>query len=137
MTVTRSNGYEPDFDIDIERGWVAEEELRAILGDLLHGGDRVEVKRDDRALDTQNVYLEYAQKPRGANGYKSSGLKATKAEYLCVKIGNCLVLAPTPAWRWVGNEHGRKVETTRGDNPTKGVAVSIRDLIRWLSKAPL
>ena len=134
--VNRSEGYNPDFDLDIERGWVAEEELRAVLGELFTGGDRVEVKRDDRALETGNVYLEKSHKPRGSDIYKPSGLKDTKAEYFGFKIGNVLLVAPTQAWRYVGNKYGEPKACVVGDNPTKGAVVPLIDLIVRLSQAP-
>jgi hypothetical protein len=135
-TVNQASGYHPDFDLDIARGWEAESELRAVLGELLSGGDTIEVKRDDRAMETGNLYLEYAHKPRGSEVYVKSGLKTTKADYVCFKVGLSLILAPTYAWHWVGNEYGTHKECVIGDNPTKGVVVPLDNIVRHLSEAP-
>jgi hypothetical protein len=136
MSIRAATGYEPDFDIDLGRGSEAERDLRALLGEVI-AGHRIEVKRDDQALNTGRVYLESAQKPRGAEEFKPSGLATTKAEIWAFRIGNVSLWAPTSAWRYVGNQYGSSVETTRGDNPTKGVAVSLDGLIRRLAEAPL
>jgi len=135
MNIRATAGYEPNFDIDLGRGSEAETQLRAILGDVI-AGHRIEVKCDDQALNTGRIYLESAQKPHGAEEFKPSGLAVTKAEVWSVRIGNVWLLAPTSAWRYVGNQYGQLVETTRGDNPTKGVAVALDGLIRRLSEGP-
>jgi hypothetical protein len=134
--VNQASGYHPDFDLDIERGWEAESELRAVLGELLQGGETVEVKRDDRAIGTGNLYLEYAHKPRGSAEFIDSGLKTTKASYVGFKVGNALLLAPTEAWRYIGNHYGTLRECVVGDNPTKGVVVSLENVVRHLAEAP-
>lgn len=63
--------YNNDFKFDLEIGQVYEKQL----GELL--GKKIEVKRDFRALETKNIFVEYES--RG----KASGLATTESFYYC------------------------------------------------------
>lgn len=76
-----NDGYQPDFDVDLERGKVGEELLETFLADLQDGA-KFEVKTDYRAWDTGNLYIETKQyrKPDQSD-IKLSGINITKADW--------------------------------------------------------
>ena len=76
--VIRSEGYAPDFDIDVKRGEVGEELTASILSEI----DTVEVKTDYRANETGNVYIEvYSYRKRDRSDLKLSGISSSKANW--------------------------------------------------------
>ena len=88
--VTRSEGYAPDFDIDVKRGEVGEELTASILNEI----DTVEVKTDYRANETGNVYIEcYSYRRGDRKDLKRSGISTTKANWwaFASPTGNGLV----------------------------------------------
>ena len=136
MTVQRTA---PDFTVDLPFGEEGERYVKTLLQGLLSPGQSelgVEVKRDDKALSTGNIYLEHSQQPRGQGPFVPSGLKTTRASHFAVVIGNTVVIATVSAWRWVGNKYGAERLTVRGDNPTKGRVVPLHSLILRLAEAP-
>ena len=125
-----------DFSLDLPYGQEGEAYVKDMLRGVFDSSDvTVEVKRDARALGTGNVYLEYSQLPQGHPPWRKSGLAITEASYFAVVIGNMIIIAPTDAWKWVGNQSGVKRETG-GDNPTRGVCVPLGNLPKRLSEAP-
>jgi hypothetical protein len=76
--IFRSEGYLPDFDIDVRRGKVGED----FTADLLEAIDTVEVKTDYRAHETGNVYIEvWSYRRSDLKDIKPSGISTTKAKY--------------------------------------------------------
>ncbi len=63
--------YNSDFKYDLEIG----QKYETMLGELL--GQTIEVKRDFKALETKNIFVEYES--RG----KRSGISTTLATYWC------------------------------------------------------
>jgi hypothetical protein len=77
-----TNGYQPHFDTDLERGKVGEDLLNTFLADL--AGNKFEVKTDYRAWETGNFYIETRQYRReDESDMKESGINVTQAEYWC------------------------------------------------------
>lgn len=72
-----NDGYNPHFDIDLERGKVGE---RAVEGFLK--GNTHEVKKDDRVSETGNFYVETWQySDPFESDIRPSGINVTQAEY--------------------------------------------------------
>jgi hypothetical protein len=67
------SGYQPDFDIDYQRGMVGEDTHRAFLFGT-H-----EVKTDYRVAETGNLYVETRQ--QNSRGEFLSGINTTKADF--------------------------------------------------------
>jgi hypothetical protein len=127
-----------DFAVDLPFGQEAEDYVRSLLRGVLTPKEStltVEVKRDAQACHTGNVYLEYAQLPKGREPWVRSGLELTDAVYFAVVMGNVVVFAPTVAWRHVSSLHGVK-RSTKGDNPTVGRVVRVEQLLQALVEAP-
>jgi hypothetical protein len=127
-----------DFALDLPFGQEAEDYVRNLFRGVLEPDKStltVEVKRDARYDDTGNVYLEYAQLPKGREPWVRSGLELTDAAYFAVVLGNVVVFAPTAAWRYASTHFGTK-RSTRGDNPTVGRVVQLEHLLRALTQAP-
>lgn len=117
----------PDWDLDRARG----EEAERYVAELRLLGERVEVKRDDRALTTGNIFIEHACKSATGDWFPS-GIETTKADAWAFVFGKVVLLAPTPgvraAWQW-GVDHRCLVECAVGSHPTKGVAIGIARFI--------
>jgi hypothetical protein len=72
--------YQPDFDLDFQRGLVGENLVGTFL-QALEGG-RIEVKTDYRVAETGNVYVETWQyRLPDASDRKPSGINTSKAEF--------------------------------------------------------
>lgn len=134
MTDRLSDGYQPDFDIDLRLGQQAELFVKDITDSFANG--QVEVKRDAKAATTGNIYIE--TQCRGRDGvWRPSGLSTTKAGMLAYVLENeVMVVAPTANFREVvewAQAHKLAAECTRGSNPTKGVRIPLVVLLRELT----
>jgi len=78
---TMTDGYQPDFDHDLERGKVGESLLGTFLGDLADGA-KFEVKTDYLAKEYGNFYIECQQfNWSDESDLRDSGIRTTKAEW--------------------------------------------------------
>lgn len=131
----RSVGYEPRFDIDLRRGERGEVLFESFIEGF--GSSTYEVKTDDRALQTGNVYLEHAC--RGRDGiWRDSGIVTTEATWWVFVIGETVVAAPVARVRLVhlwALKRKRFAECPTGENPTKGVTVPMSVLLLELVRA--
>lgn len=120
-------GYVPEFDLDVKVGDRGESYLTDIITAMLHGNEgTIEVKTDERASDTGNVYIEYS-----SNG-KPSGIARTQSDLWATVIGGVVIIVPTEAVRAVvagGMQLGETRSMNRGSNPTDGVVVQLEDYI--------
>jgi len=114
--------YNNDFRYDLKVGQVAE----TLLADLLEN-KKIEVKRDLRALETGNIYIEYES--RG----KRSGIAKSEADYYCYFISDSRMFLITTedlkalCRKYIGTNRDRK----GGDsNTSKGILLPITDLIK-------
>jgi len=111
--------YNNDFKFDLKVGQAKEQELGNILNEKT-----IEVKYDLKALETNNVYVEYESRN------KPSGISTTKSDYYCFAFGLTYHLIETKILK----ERCRKyLNTTRdklgGDNNTsKGILLPINEL---------
>jgi hypothetical protein len=79
--MTTSNPWQPNFDLDLERGKVGEELLGTFLGALADGA-KFEVKTDYRAVETGNFYIETWQYNwSDMSDKRPSGINTTEAEW--------------------------------------------------------
>lgn len=138
MTDRMSDGYQPEWDIDLAIGKQGEMLVHGIA-DALRDGSSIEVKTDEAAAKWGRVYVEY--ECLKASGWAKSGIAATEAELWAVVLGgDVVVIAPTWRWknavraRWRANPFWRK-ELKRGSHPTKGVVLPLVDLLSDLMGA--
>jgi len=121
--------------LDLAFGEDTELALVALFNGIQNGSIRLEVKTDDLAVHTGNLYLEYEHKPRGAIDHMPSGIATTRADWWAFQVGPVTILSPTSTWRDLGREafrRGLRRECARGDNPTRGVVLPIADMLDML-----
>ncbi len=137
--MTLRNGYEPGFDIQLDYGHVGEQLVDWGLGYIASG--KGEVKRDRKAMATGNVYVEYAA--CGLDGrWKPSGLAATKSTLYSFVFADTgvFIVFPTEVLKYIARQVGRNprrlAEQTYDKCPTKGVLVTLGDLVRLSGELP-
>jgi hypothetical protein len=130
-----ASGYEPSFDIDAEVGRQGELFVLDVADSLKHG--RGEVKNQQKALTTGNVWIEYHCLRRN----QPSGIDATSADYWAFTFGIPPAIALVAETQLVRDVHERALREgysrsmTRGSHPTKGTVVPTGSLLRWLIEA--
>lgn len=122
-------GYEPRFDIDFAYGAEGEAWITAVGRGA--GNGKTEVKRDGRALDTGNLYVEFACRRR--DGWAPSGIRSSEAESWVFVLGDsgfAIVVAADVLRRMVDvcRAQNRVAEERDGECPTKGVLIPLRHL---------
>lgn len=122
----------PDWDIDKARGEEAEALIRRYRTALANGS--CEVKCDDQAARTGNVYVEY--ECQTAVGWRPSGIATTKAANYVFVLYDMRVVVWMPVWllKNIARDPTLKRITggSLGSHPTRGVLVPVDTL---LSKA--
>ena len=111
-----------DFRWDLEVGQLAEQ----WLGDVL-SGNTIEVKRDFRASQTGNVFVEFFC--RG----KPSGIATSEADYWAFVIGTgYVVILPTKALKEIVELHKEKGLVMSGgdNNVSQGALVKVERLVK-------
>jgi hypothetical protein len=122
----------PSWDLDYEVG--RQGELFVVrIADAVRDG-RHEVKTDERAIETQRVYLECQCLYRGE--WKPSGIATTEADVWWHVIGECVIAAPTYRVREIARRYWRthRKDMNRGSHPTRGVVLPIALFIRELTQ---
>lgn len=135
MTVaTKHTG--PNWDIDLAFGEDTEQSLIDLFNAINLRYETLEVKDESRqALGTGNIYIEFAQTPRG-QAEKPSGIATSEADWYAVHFGELVVLVRTPYLKYAARSYGRAhPESVRpggvsGDNPTRGVLIPLSALVR-------
>ena len=109
-----------DFKFDLKVGQVAEKELGEIFSNCT-----IEVKRDLKALDTGNVFVEYMS--RG----KPSGLSTTEADWYCFNLGKKYHIVKTKELKNMCRELYKTKRDIRGgdSNTSKGILLPIIKLL--------
>ena len=121
---------EPRFDLDYTYGRQGELLIKDILEQLAAGDARIETKRP-RNPDPM-FYVETHQNAWGLGEWKPSGIQTTESEYHAIVLGDTgnVVMVPTRTLRAAARRaHTARCE--RGDNPTEGVLVDLRDALGW------
>lgn len=120
-------GYQPQWDIDYQIGKQGELFMTNVLRSL--GTARIEIKTDEMAARTGNVYIEYECRGR------PSGIATSKAEFWAwVLPGDIILVAKTSAVRDLARTYFRagKSECRRGSHPTRGVLVPVKHILAGL-----
>lgn len=128
-----ADGYEPNFDIDAAVGHQGEMFWRDVQKCLADGS--AEVKTDEKALVTRNIYLEYECLKQGK--WQPSGI-ASNSEVWVHVIGTIAVAVPMWQIREAARRAyraGRKKEMLRGSHPTRGVLIPLNELLSLLIEA--
>lgn len=126
-----ARGWQPDFDIDYADGHQAELFVADVL-DSMRDGSSVEVKRDRRAVETGNVFLEYRCRISGQ--WVPSGIASTTARLYSIAIAPTVVVTSSVeavrsvARKYFADERCR-LECLVGSNPTKGVVVPVTSYV--------
>lgn len=139
MRARLSEGYKPDFDIDLRHGKRGEKLVASFLEGLVTG--TVEVKSDRQAHMTGNLWIEYECQRR--DGWHDSGIRTSKADYWALVLAETVIVAiPTPVLRAIV-ERGYQFrfsdgkfpylsEETDGSHPTRGVKIPLPHFLTWL-----
>jgi hypothetical protein len=119
------------FDVDFQTGLSAE----IWFYEMCHGGDRYEVKRDARALETGNLYVEYQHDPGRTGQWQLCGIATTEADCWIFALGD-------PPHAFIGIEVERLKTLARsacrrgdigeqpfGSCPTKAALVKLDDAL--------
>jgi len=112
--------YNSDFAYDLKVGQVKEKELGFLLG------QEIEVKRDLKAINTGNLFIEYESRD------KDSGLVKTTALYYCFFFTDTrMFLILTEDLKTLCRKYiGTSRDVKGGDNNTsKGILLPLKDLI--------
>ena len=109
-----------DFRYDLEVGQSKENELAALLQ-----GNKLEVKYDQRALETGNIFVEYESRN------KPSGIATSEAEWYCYAFGDNFHLIPARKLKTLCRKYiGTNRDTRGGDsNTSKGILLPISELL--------
>jgi hypothetical protein len=117
---------QPDWDIDRERGEKAEALVRALRTTLLTA--ECEVKCDDRAAETGNVYVETTCKT--AQGWQPSGIHTTKATTWVWVLFDMRVIIWMPVWLLKNLARTAPERScVVGSHPTRGSVLAIDRLL--------
>lgn len=111
--------YNNDFKYDLKVGQVKEEQLAEIFN-----SKKIEVKYDLKALQTNNVFVEYQSRN------KPSGISTSEADFYCFCFGDTYHLIETLKLK---NRCRKYLNTNRdksgGDsNTSKGILLPITEL---------
>lgn len=136
MRARLSEGYRPEFDIDLRRGKAGEQLVANFVKGFLDG--TIEVKADAKYLDTQRIYIEYECRRR--DGWQPSGIATTKADYWALVLGEAVVIGiPTPIVvrcyekaLAADARYGHRVEEKDGSHPTRCVAIPLDLFLTWV-----
>ncbi len=112
--------YSSDFRYDLEVGQVKEKELASILSNK-----KIEVKYDLKALETNNVFVEYESRNQ------KSGISKSESDYYCFAFGDNLHIIPTKKLKDKCRKYiGTDRDVLGGDNNTsKGILLPIKELL--------
>lgn len=125
-----SDGYEPNFDIDLAFGKQGELFVKRIQDAL--ADQHAEVKTDAVALRTNNVYVEYQCLRRGR--WTDSGIRTTTSTVWVFVIGVIAVAVPTDSLRSIVAHYWPKQSWHRaeenGSHPTRGLCIPITLFIK-------
>lgn len=116
------------FDIDLEYGQSREDALETFLTD---SNMKIEVKSDEKAKETGNIYVEYKQ--RKGSEWVDSGIAVTEADIWAVEVrSDNFVLLSTDKMKELAKRAYEQGKTVSGGdhNNTKGILVPIEWLVR-------
>lgn len=135
--MARAVGYEPRFDVDLERGNVGEDLLDMFFDDV-ENGIRFEVKTDYRVNETGNFYVETEKyRKSDASDAVPSGVNGTESKWWvqASPTGDMFIVMKTEKLR----EYIEFVQPPASKQPianahsaaSNGVLVSVKGLMKW------
>ena len=110
-----------DFRYDLQLGQLAEKKIADMLTNK-----KLEVKRDFKAQETGNVFVEYG------NGNKNSGLATTQADYyvFVISFTQMVFIETTKLKELCRKYYGSAMDIRGGDkNKSKGILLSVDELV--------
>jgi len=113
------------FDLDFSYGRTGEQ----LVDELLTGGHTVEVKRDRRWWETNNVYIEVECWYNASQSWEPSGLSVTEASYWAFVLEESVFIVPTNVLRSAVIAHGRQITCEIPPNKSKGYLITIENLL--------
>jgi hypothetical protein len=120
MEITKSS-----FDLDFTYGREGEK----LVEQLLTNGKTVEVKRDRKWHQTNNVYVEIECWFMKSQSWELSGLSVTKAEYWAFVLEQSIVMVPTDHVWYAVKNFGREITCEIPPNRSKGYLIQVEDLL--------
>lgn len=124
--------YEPDFDIDYAVGRQGELYVADIADAISAGDGSIEVKTDERALQTKRIYVEYECLRFGK--WEPSGIKTTRATFWAFVIGSdTVIITPTNRLKALARVYSRheffRKSCQRGSHPTHGIVIPLENIL--------
>lgn len=113
------------FDLDFSYGREGEK----LVEQLLTNGKTVEVKRDRKWHQTNNVYIEVECWYLKSQSWEPSGLSVTKADYWAFVLEQGVVMVPTDYVRFVVKNWGHEITCEIPPNRSKGYLIQIESLL--------
>lgn len=113
------------FDLDFSFGRAGE----SLVEELLNGGKTVEVKRDRRWHETNNVYIELMCWYQSSQSWEPSGLSVTEASHWAFVLEESVFIIPTNILRLAVNKYGREITCEIPPNKSKGRLITIENLL--------
>ena len=114
-----------DFDLDFSFGYEGE----TLVEQLLTNGKTVEVKRDRRWKDTNNLYVEVQCWYNRTQSWELSGLMVTKAEYWAFVLQSGVLFVPTNDIHIAIKTAGRAITCDIEPNKSRGYLITVDDLL--------
>ena len=113
------------FDLDFSYGRLGE----TLVDELLTGGKTVEVKRDRRWHETNNVYIEIECWYNNSQSWEPSGLSVSEASYWAFVLEGSVFIIPTEVLRSAVSKYGREITCEIPPNKSTGYLIRIEDLL--------
>lgn len=114
-----------DFDLDFSYGYSGEQLVEA----LLTNGKTVEVKRDRRWKDTNNLYVETKCWYVKSQSWEASGLLVSKAEYWAFVLETGVLMIPIANVYDAVKTNGRHLRCNIEPNRSEGYLITVDDLM--------
>lgn len=113
------------FDLDFSYGREGEK----LVEQLLTNGKTVEVKRDRKWHQTNNIYVEIECWYLKSESWELSGLSVTKADYWAFVLEQSVVMVPTDHVWYAIKNFGREITCEIPPNRSKGYLIQVEDLL--------
>lgn len=113
------------FDLDFSYGREGEK----LIEQLLTNGKTVEVKRDRKWHQTNNIYVEIECWYLKSESWELSGLSVTKADYWAFVLEQSVVMVPTDHVWYAIKNFGREITCEIPPNRSKGYLIQVEDLL--------
>lgn len=113
--------YNADFSHDLEVGQLYERQLAQILN-----SKKIEVKRDFKAVETGNIFVEYESRNR------PSGIATSNAEYYCYILSDeHFVMTTCRRLKALCRPYLKTTRDVRGgdSNTSKGILLPVKALV--------